>query len=474
MTGEGIRYDEEVFKNSDGSTRILGIWDQNIRTGVPPQDILYGSEYKRDTINLALQSENPREIVPSYDENGHGTALASVAAGSRLGNGLTFLGAAPEADIVVVKLKEAKQYLRELYLVPEDVPAYAESDVLVAIKYLESYAVSLLKPLVICFGLGTNMGDHNGHSVLAGYLNQIATKRSRVVMVCGGNEGNSAHHYQGTSIDGLSETVDNVEIRVDGNTKGFTAELWGSVPAKHAISIRTPGGEVTSRVDFRDQSRREFSFVFERSRVQVDHILVEQGSGEELIFFRFIDPTPGIWTIQVTISENASGSCFNIWLPLTDFLQSNTYFLRPHPFGTLTEPSNAREVITITTYNDENGSFWTDSGRGYTRIGRMKPDICAPGVNIDTILGARTGSSMAVAIASGAAAQFLQWAVVEANQPRVESREVKNYFIRGAYRSPGESYPNREWGAYGNIVSSHGKSVKLWLSGWSGSNLFVA
>lgn len=391
--------------------------------------------------------------MPSYDENGHGTALASVAAGSRLGNGLEFLGAAPETDIVVVKLKETKQYLRDFYLVPEDVPAYAESDVMVAIKYLESYAVSILKPLVICFGLGTNMGDHNGQNILGGYLNTIATRRSRIVMVCGGNEGNRAHHYEGTSIEGLAETIDNVEIRVDGNTKGFTAELWGSVPAKHAISIRTPGGEVTSRVDFRDQNRREFGFVFERSRVQVDHILVEQGSGEELIFFRFIDPTPGVWTIQVTISENGSGSIFNIWLPITDFLQSNTYFLRPYPYGTLTEPSNAREVITTTTYNDENSSFWADSGRGYTRQGRVKPDICSPGVNISTILGQRTGSSFGIAIASGAAAQFLQWAVVEANQPRVESRELKNYLIRGAFRAPGENYPNGEWGDYDIIVS---------------------
>ncbi len=446
----GIRYDEDVFRNPDGSTRILGIWDQNIQTGTPPDGILYGTEYKKEVIDRALQSENPREIVPSYDENGHGTALASVAAGSSLGNGLDFLGAAPQADIVMVKLKEAKQYLREFFLVPDDVPAYAESDILVAIKYLESYAVSLLKPLVICFGLGTNMGDHNGHNLLAGYLNVIATKRSRAVMVCGGNEGNSSHHYEGTSIEGLTETIDNVEIRVDGNTRGFTAELWGNVPAKHAISIRTPGGEVTSRVDFRDQSRREFSFVFERTKIEVDHILVEQSSGEELIFFRFIDPTPGVWTIQVTISGNTTGSTFNLWLPLTDFLQSDTYFLRPYPYGTLTEPGNAREVITTTTYNDENGSFWASSGRGYTRIGRIKPDICSPGVNISTVLGRRTGSSMAVALASGAAAQFLQWAVVEGNRPRVESRELKNYLIRGAFRSPEGDYPNREFG-YGRL-----------------------
>lgn len=446
----GIRYDEDVFRNEDGSSRILGIWDQTIQTGEPPAGILYGTEYTKREIDRALESENPREIVPSYDEIGHGTAIASVAAGSALRSGLGFLGAAPEADIVMVKLRQAKQNLRDFYMVPGNVPAYAESDLLVALKYLESYAISLVRPLVICFGLGTNMGDHEGNSILADYLNQIAARRSRAVMVCGGNEGNSAHHYVGTSAEGLKETTDNVEIRVGGNENGFTAELWGSVPAKHAISIRTPGGEITPRVDFREQNSREFTFIYEKTIVQVDHILVEEGSGEELIFFQFINPTPGVWTIQVTINGNSTGSTFHMWLPLTEFLQSDTYFLRPSPYTTLTEPSNTRTVISVTTYNDANDSFWADSGRGYTRMGRIKPDFAAPGVNIDTILGKRTGSSMAVAIASGAAALFLQWAVVEKNQLRVESRELKNYLIRGADRFPGIDYPNREWG-YGRL-----------------------
>ena len=446
----GIRYENEVFRNEDGSTRILGIWDQTLQTGEPPEGILYGTEYKREVINQALQSANPREIVPSYDENGHGTAVASVAAGSRLGSGLRFIGAAPEADIVMVKLREAKPHLKDFYLISQDTPAYAESDILVALRYLESYAISLVRPLVICFGMGTSLGDHEGHSILADYLNRIATRRSRAVVVCGGNEGNSAHHYHGVPVEGLTETIDNVELRVDGNENGFVAELWGSIPTTHAISIRTPGGEITPRVDFREQSSREFSFIYERTRVQVDHVLVEPGSGEELIFFRFINPTPGVWTIQVTMSGNSEGNGFHIWLPLREFLQSDTYFLRPSPYVTLTEPSNVREVITTTAYNDANTSFWADSGRGYTRMGRVKPDICSPGVNISTILGSRTGSSMAAALAAGASALFLEWAVVERNQLRVETREIKNYLIRGAKRSPGVDYPSREWG-YGRL-----------------------
>lgn len=443
----GIRYDEAVFRNNDGSTRILGIWDQNRNDGPLPEGLLYGTEYTREVINAALQSDNPQSIVPSYDENGHGTAIASVAAGSALSGGLRFLGAAPQADIAVVKLRPAKPFLREFYLVPENAVAYSESDIIAAVKYLESYAISLVRPLVICIGIGSNMGDHEGHSILAGYLNNIATRRSRAVVLCGGNEGNSAHHYIGYASEGLVETTDHVEIRV-GNEQGFVMELWGNIPASHAISIRSPGGEITDRVDFKVRETREFSFVYENTKIRVDHVLVEQGSGEELIFFRFTDPTPGVWSIQVTMmggSGQQEGS-FHMWLPITAFLQSETYFLRPSPYTTLTEPANAREVITTTYYRSGNDSFFGESGRGFTRENSKKPDLSTPGVDIDTILGKRTGAGMAAALLAGMCAQFMQWAVVEGNGQWVESRELKNYLIRGAIRRQGITYPSREWG----------------------------
>lgn len=447
----GIRYEEEVFRNPDGSSRILGIWDQTIQEGRPPQGILYGTEYTGEEINRALRSENPRELVPTYDENGHGTAIASVAAGSVLGSGLTYVGAAPEADIVMVKLRQAKPHLKEFYLVSQETECYAESDILTGIKYLESYAVSLSRALIICLGVGTSFGDHEGSSVLADYLNRIAVRRSRVVVAGGGNEGNSAHHYVGVAQEGLKETVENVEIRVGDGEIGFVTELWGNVAAKHIISVQAPGGEETPQVDFRNRELRSFDFIYEDTVVQIEHVLVEQGSGEELFFFRFINPTPGVWTIRVVITGNDSGkSDFHIWLPLTAFLRGDTYFLRPSPYTTLTEPANAGEVITTTAYDSGNGSFFAASGRGYTRRGKIKPDLCAPGVNIDTIVGTGTGAALAAAFVAGASAQFMQWAIEELNNPLVESRELKSYLIRGAQRAQSGTYPNREAG-YGAL-----------------------
>lgn len=448
----GIDYTNPLFRNPDGSSRILAIWDQTIQTGDPPEGFLYGTEYSREEINRALESEDPYAVVPSRDEIGHGSNLAAVAAGSRLGSGLEYLGAAPEADIVVVKLKECKDYLRSFYLVPKGVPAYEESDIMLAVQYGDGFAEVFKRPVIFCLGLGTNYGDHAGSSALSRYLSAVAVKRSRAVVVCGGNEGNAAHHYQG-NLNNRGNTVENrdaVEIRVGENADGFLLELWGNVPDVFTISVRSPGGETIPAIRLGVQDVITYSFIYERTRIAVAGDLVEPASGEELVLLRVQAPTPGIWTFQVEASGEIHNGEFHMWLPITQFMNAEAFFLKPTPYITLTEPAMAADIISVSTYDASNNSFYISSGRGFTRTGAIKPDFAAPGVNISVIRGRQTGSSLAAAITAGAVAQFMQWAVVDGNNPFVESREIKNYFIRGASRSFDLTYPNREWG-YGRL-----------------------
>ncbi len=298
----GINYREDVFRRDDGSTRILSIWDQTIQTGEPPEGFLYGTEYRREDIDRALAASEPESVVPSTDSKGHGTKMASAAAGSLLNQGLTFRGAAPLADIAVVKLKEAKAYLREYYLIDDSAVAYQENDIMEAVKYLQQMAVAFSRPVVIVIGLGTNMGSHDGTSALDTYLNIVAGRRSRAVVVGGGNEGDKEHHYE-------NFMPSNVEIRVAGQMKGFCAEIWGSLPDVYSVSIRSPGGEVSPVIDFRNGMDRNISFIFERTRIRVGIALVEKDSGDPLIFLRFQDPTPGIWTVSLTASVRKQTIC---------------------------------------------------------------------------------------------------------------------------------------------------------------------
>lgn len=446
----GIQYDLQVFRREDGTSRILAIWDQTIQDGTPPEGFSYGTLYTNEQINEALQSDDPLSIVPTTDTIGHGSAMASVAAGSSINFGLTFLGAAPDADIVVVKCREAKQYLRDYYFIPEGVPAYSGTDIALGVKYLDSFAIAGIRPVVMCIGMGSNMGDHAGNSILPRYLSRIAEKRSRAVVVCGGNEGNAEHHY-GSSITMSSRLVTEVvEVRVDAQEAGFVMELWGSPPNLFSVAIRSPGGEVIPAIDFRSRTTRSFSFIYERTKVTVDHLLVELGTGDEVVVFRFEEPTPGVWTFNIVIEGDSDYSDINMWLPITQFLSGNTQFLRSTPYTTLTEPSLANNVITPSTYDDSNDSFYINSGRGFARGRESKPDFAAPGVNVSTVFGDRTGSSMSAAITAGASAQFMQWAVVEGNEPLVQSIQLKTYFTRGARRDMEVLYPSRSWG-YGQL-----------------------
>ena len=447
----GVQYDNPMFLNEDGTSRILAIWDQTIQTGTPPAGFQYGSEYTREEINLALASEDPYSVVPSRDENGHGTAMAGVAAGSRVRGGLTYYGAAPEADIVVVKLKECKQYFRDFYMIPQDVPAFQENDIMLAVQYADSFVDTFRRPVVICLGLGTNSGDHTGSSALSNYLNLVAVKRSRAVVVGGGNEGNARHHYEG-NLDNSDDTVGNVpvEIRVEQGAQGFILELWGNAPDVFTVSVQSPGGETIPSLRLGINDSITYSFVYERTRITVAGTLVEPASGEELIQLRVQDPTPGIWTFRVEAVGQGSNGEFNMWLPISQFLSAPVYFLESTPYITLTEPAMAEDVISVSAYNASNNSFYIESGRGFSRTGVIRPDFAAPGVDVFTYRGRESGTSLAAAITAGAVTQFMQWAVVERNNQLVGSREIKNYFIRGASRSSNLIYPNREWG-YGRL-----------------------
>lgn len=437
----GIRYELDVFKREDGTSRIMAIWDQTIQDGEPPEGFLYGTEYTRAQIDNALQNEVPELSVPSTDTDGHGTQMASVAVGSILNQGLTFRGAAPRADIAVVKVKGAKQYLRDYYLIDDEAVAFQENDIMEAVKYLERMAIALHRPVVIVLGIGTNLGSHNGTSPLASYLNSVARRRSRAVIVCGGNEGDKEHHY-------IGNVPDVVEIRVAEETKGFCLEMWGILPDVYTVRVRSPGGETSREIDFRSREDTEVNFIFERTRILVSNLIVERDAGEPLIFFRFENPTPGVWNLQIYHAEDEQNGVglFHMWLPITAFLGTTVAFLKPSPDVTLTEPSNAERVITISAYDGLSDSWFLQSGRGFTKGGNVKPDLSAPGVQVSAVLGQATGSCIAAAMAAGCVAQFLEWAVVDGNIPTVESRGIKSYLIRGADRSQNIVYPDNRWG----------------------------
>lgn len=460
LIGEGIDYRRSSFRDEEGNSRILCAWDQTVQVGEPPEGFLYGTEVLQPQFNELLRLETPvgflQPEILSETEERSGSIMMSLAAGSRSERG-DVTGAAPDAALAVVKLKPCKQYLKDYYLLPGNVTAYEETDIMLALQYADRLADRFSRPVVICLGIGTNMGAHSAASPLDRYLARIAVKKNRAVVIAGGDEGNAAHHYSAKLPMGdVRDTFlagKDVEVRVEENCRGFFLEFWGSVPDIFRVSVRTPGGEEISPPRIRGGRSETFDFIYEPSEVTVTNILIDPATGEELVIFRVKSPTPGIWTFRVNGLGRRNNGTFHMWLPLEQFLTARVTFTEPDPYVTLTEPSMSDNVITVTGYNDANNSFYSESGRGFTRTGRISPDLTAPAINVSTAYGPRTGTSLAAAITAGAVAQFFQWGVTDKNNTYLDSEEIRNYLIRGASRDNNTQYPNRETG-YGRLSLS--------------------
>lgn len=457
----GVEYTNQVFKNADGTSKILSIWDQTIESnGTFPLSNPYGTVYTREEINVALMDENPLEIVPSTDVNGHGTMIAGLIAGSEIISE-DFVGVVPNAELVVVKLREANPFLKEFYMISENGPCFEETDIMFGIRYLTEEAKRLQRPIAICLGLGTSQGSHTGRGPLDVYLSYMGDTAGIIIVTGAGNEGATRGHYNGSVDTTLGYDV--VELNVGPDETGFTMEFWGEAPGLFSIDILSPNGEYIPRIPPRLGESRVISFVFERTVINVDFQIIGTETGEEQILIRFRNPSQGVWRFRVYGSGDLSMS-FNIWLPIRNFIGQDTYFLEADQYVTLTSPSNNMIPIVATAYNHLDQSLYVEASRGFTRAGDIKPDLAAPGVGVyspglNNTFVRSTGTSVAAAQVTGISAMLLEWGILRGNATSMDSVEARNILVRGARRNPNITYPNRDWG-YG-IVDIYNAFITL-------------
>ena len=452
----GIDYQNEVFRNAGGS-RIAYLWDQSLEeeSDMGAAKVPYGRLFRKRDIDLALDSENPFSIVPSRDTNGHGTALAGIAAGNMV-QGENFTGAAPEATLIIIKVKPAKQYLRNFYLYPPEAEVFQEDDVMMAIAFAIRLAKELGVPLSICVGIGSSQGAHLGTNALSQYVDYVANFSQVSVSVAAGNEGNTRNHSTGIFSQEREKIV--TELRVAEREQGFTMEFWGEPPEIYELSIQSPTGEILEVSSSIGSRTQELSFVFVETKVYVNYILIERQTGYSLVYIRFFHPASGIWKI-FTQGKNKQNVQFHMWLPVEGLISQDTYFLEPSPYTTVTAPGDARNSITATAYQHRDGSIYIAAGRGYTPNGMVTPHLAAPGVNVKVPLvrggfGTRSGTSISAAQTAGIAALLFEWAIIRDNQPFFTGSSVKYYLQRGARREENMQYPNPEWG-YGKVDLYH-------------------
>lgn len=439
----GIDYTKDVFRYEDGTSKIISIWDQTL-DGARRETLYYGAEFTREQINEALRSESPFDFVPSKDTVGHGTFLASVAAGRQTSD---YIGAAPGAELVVVKLKRAHQHFIDELLIPPDNPSLFQNvDVMLGMQYVIDVARKNSAPVVFCIGLGTNYSGHDGFTLFEEFISYLSQRPGYAVVTAAGNESNAKHHTMGTLF--RTGSTDNIGIRV-GEPASFLVTILGSTIDKFSVGITAPNGEFISRVPFYAQTTTKEELLFEKTTMIIEY----NRSLNTVLDVRFINAKEGEWVITLYGDSIMSGE-YHAWLPITGQVSPEVEFLKPSPEYTIVYPASSLRSTTCGAYDVSNHSLYVSSSWGPTRLPRMAPDFVAPGVKVNGVyptgLGTMTGTSVAAAITAGAAANLFEWGIVQGNMPSMDGDLLKRILISGCRREEGQTYPNIRWG-YGTL-----------------------
>ncbi len=437
----GIDYRHPDFWLPNGSSKILAIWDQTIQ-GRPPKGFNYGYECLREDIEEG--------VCPETDDYGHGTHVASIAAGT--GAAGPYKGVAPGAWLIVVKSGRPVCGGEQWSL--------SEDEIIDGMLYAFGKAEELGLRLVINLSLGGDLGPHDGSTPLEEAIEELSRK-GVIVVVAAGNSAEDGIHASGRLREDVEETLEWV---IPPDTTEFSISLNLYPGNKANLTLTTPHGEI------------EFGRTLGRIHASLTVNELEKGV-EYLVEVSSIDGAPlptQPWSMKIKALQVSGDPTWHAWIesdtcsPFSErFLGSDGYDVSPE--YTVSIPATSPYAIAVGGYVSKNrwvnylgerletgyrvGDLLPFSGRGPTRDGRIKPDITAPGsiivaakplgppsstLDINEYYTVKHGTSMAAPHVAGAVALILQLF------PNASYQDVYQALISAAERV-GET-PSNEWG----------------------------
>ena len=454
----GIDYRNQAFRRTDGTTRILSLWDQTIAATLengfaPPEGYVEGVEFSQEQINQAIDAkENWFSIVPSMDVSGHGTAVTAIAAGYSAENGFT--GVALECSLLIVKLGSTR---------PGGFPKTTQ--LMRGITWCLSKAREYNMPLCINLSFGNTYGSHDGSSLVERFLDNAAEIGRTSICVGSGNEGSSAGHIGRVAVE---NQVNQEVLTVGPYEMSLSVQIWVSSVDEYRITIQSPGGDsVTIETD--SVAGNMITAGLDRTELLIYIGTPSPYSTDQEIYIEMIPEgdrpyiTGGDWIFELTGKTIRSGE-YHLYLPSAEIRGGETFFLEPTVEQTLTIPSTSSKVITVGAYNHLNENYADFSGRGYYYVnqgtglanyGNVKPDLVAPGVGLRTLstnggFVTVSGTSFATPFVTGSCTLMMEQGIVRGVDPYCYGEKLKAYLRAGARPIRGESeYPNDKvgWGA---------------------------
>lgn len=353
-----------------------------------------------------------------------------------------YRGVASQSELIVVKLGTS---------IGDSFPRTTQ--LMQGIDFSIRTAIAAGKPVAVNISFGNNYGSHTGRALIETYINDSANIWKNNIIIGTGNEGAVGNHAQGVLQMGRNELI---EIAVSEFEFSLNFQIWKNYFDQFDIIITAPNGTRVGPIP-RILGTQQFTVA------------------QTQIFLYYGDPTPynpqqeiyveliprnryinsGVWRIELVPRRIVVGD-YDIWLPSGGVKNPSTRFLLSSEYTTLTIPSTAERAISVGAYNAYTDSYAPFSGRGFTRNNRIKPDLVAPGVNINSCSPGggytiRSGTSMATPFVTGSAALLMEWGIVQGNDPYLYGEKLKANLINGARQLRIESvYPNRTLG-YGAL-----------------------
>ncbi len=422
----GIDFVHPDFRNPDGTTRLLALWDQR-GSAFPdrPNRYGYGRIFLREEIDRALQADDPYaalDYVPAdFDtsKGTHGAHTMSISAGNDRAGGPS--GIAPEADLCFVhfapyasdlptRLGDSVTYVEAIDMILRT----AARQTVVELTRLTSSANLPVAPgvspapsprVVINSSLGRQGGHHLGTSLVEQALDAALREApGRAFVNSTGNYYHRGAHASGILRPGeLDELRLRLQTRRGGTIVGpdgpVEMELWYPGADRFTVSMIGPDGTRIDGVHGNEQG--VFHVVPEGSQApreagRLYHRLTDPNNGDnEVVLYLFRDAPAGEYVIGLFGDDVADGR-YHAWIERNEAGRRSNATFAPgdidatHTTGTI---CNGFRTIAVGAYD---AHAWRNSGdvpatgrpiarfssSGPTRDGRQKPDLCAPGVQV--------------------------------------------------------------------------------------------
>jgi subtilisin family serine protease len=452
----GIDFKHDDFRNADGTSRILFLWDQRAPR-VAGGRVPFGREYTKSNLDAALRTSPAPVPVAHLDPGAHGTHVAGIAAGNGRGSAGAILGMAPGCELIIVSGRGDGSSLGQ------------SNSALAAYRYIVDRARELNRPVAINQSQGMNAGGHSGESLLEVGMDNLARQPGVVIIKSAGNEQTWRIHAGGQLTQGGTAVL---EFDSSGsNSFDDILELWHDGEDQIAVAVRAPGAATPGAVDFVAPGNASDFQTDADNEVRIDSSqdASETGDVRTVVFISNGSAPriqPGRWQLHLRGDRIAQQGRYDVWIERSPEPRSDEQArFSPgsnEPTRTISIPGTARRIITVGSYitraqggGATPGSLSNFSSVGPTRYGLQKPEIAAPGQFICAPLSSASnepafrpgymlmaGTSMAAPHVTGAAALLLQ---VNRN---FTCEQVKQILMRAARKDGfAASAPDNAWGA---------------------------